>query len=109
LTYYSIALAIWLFDFCPFVWSVCWRAKGNVPNERQELKTKNAGRQKIKLFHSVYLVQLSIPQVGQSLGLFYFHMFVFSLSLSCCSVFLALAVTVCGLAKVANFTPNVDA
>jgi len=24
---------------------VRWRAKGNVPNERQELKTKNAGQQ----------------------------------------------------------------
>jgi len=33
-------LAIWLFDFWPVAWLVCWRAKGNVPNELQELKTK---------------------------------------------------------------------
>jgi len=58
-----------------------------VPNERQELKTKNAGRQKTKHFHSVYLVQLSIPQVGQLLALFLSHMFLFALSLSCCTVF----------------------
>jgi hypothetical protein len=80
-------LAIWLFDFCPVVWLECWRAKGNVPNERQELKTKNAGQQKIKLFHILYLVQLSILQTRQSLGLLFSHMFVFALSLSCCTVF----------------------
>jgi hypothetical protein len=66
---------------------VFWQAKGNVPNERQELKTKNAGRQKIKLFHILYLVQLSILQTGQSFGLLFYHMFFFALSMSCCTVF----------------------
>jgi hypothetical protein len=93
LTCYTSALAIWLFEFCPVVWLVRWQAKGNVPNERKVLKTKNAGRQKIKLFHILYLVQLSILQDGQSLGLLFSHMFVFALSLSCCTVFLALVVT----------------
>ena len=80
-------MAIWLFDFCLVALVVRLRAKGNVPNERQELKTKNAGRQKIKLYCSVYSVQLSVSEVGQSLGLFFSHIFVFALSLSCCTVF----------------------